>query len=63
MKDNSECRQRGHDFANAIKKGRAHWVCPICGWDISLSYVLWAEATQMNTENSKPKLRNSEADL
>ena len=32
-----------HDYANAVRKGRAHYVCPACGDDISLEVVLMAE--------------------
>lgn len=33
-----------HDFKNAIRKGRAHYVCPKCGKDISLILMLMEEA-------------------
>jgi hypothetical protein len=33
-----------HDYKNAIRKGRAHYVCPLCGKDISLILILMEEA-------------------
>lgn len=33
----SEC---AHDYDNAIRKGRAHYVCPLCETDISFVYIL-----------------------
>lgn len=39
--DTQKCN---HDIANAIRKGRATWVCPLCGADISLLYVLYMRA-------------------
>lgn len=29
-----------HDYANPIRKGRAYYVCPLCGEDITLVLVL-----------------------
>ena len=29
---------------NAVRKGRAHRVCPVCGTDISLMWVLYQDA-------------------
>lgn len=34
-----------HDIENAKHVSRATWVCPVCGEDISLLYLLWVEAT------------------
>ena len=33
-----------HDFENAIRKGRAHYVCPKCDKDISFLWIAWYEA-------------------
>jgi len=32
-----------HDYKNCIRKGRAYYVCPICGKDITLEIVLMEE--------------------
>lgn len=32
------------DIKNAKRIGRAHWICPICGRDISLEYLFYAQA-------------------
>lgn len=37
---NSECF---HDYDNPIRKGRAHYICPKCGKDISLMLVFLEE--------------------
>ena len=36
-----ECEQC--DLDNALKVGRAHWVCPVCGKDVSLVIFLLDE--------------------
>lgn len=33
-----------HDYENAIRKGRAHHVCPKCEKDITLELVLMHQA-------------------
>jgi len=33
-----------HDYANALRKGRAWYVCPDCGDDISIVLCLLEEA-------------------
>lgn len=33
-----------HDYYNAVRKGRAHYVCPKCDADISLAVILIALA-------------------
>jgi hypothetical protein len=33
-----------HDYDNAIRKGRACYVCPKCGKDITLAIILMEEA-------------------
>jgi hypothetical protein len=33
-----------HDYDNAIRLGRANWVCPKCKKDITLEFVLMHEA-------------------
>lgn len=33
-----------HDYENPIRKGRAHYVCPKCGADISLELAMIYEA-------------------
>lgn len=33
------------DFENALKRGRATWVCPDCGRDFSMEYLFWYQAT------------------
>lgn len=35
-----ECR---HDYDNALRKGRAFWICPDCGGDITMDLVLIRE--------------------
>lgn len=35
-----------HDYQNAIRRGGAWYICPKCGADISLSYVMYMEAVQ-----------------
>ena len=42
----SECTGAVHDYDNAIRKGRAWYVCPKCGKDISLEYVMYMDAVQ-----------------
>lgn len=32
------------DFKNAIRKGRANWICPRCGRQLMLEMVFMAEA-------------------
>jgi hypothetical protein len=32
----TEC---SHDYDNPVRKGRAHYVCPLCGEDITLALV------------------------
>lgn len=32
-----------HDYENPIRKGRAYYVCPDCGADISLQVILMYE--------------------
>ena len=29
-----------HDYEHPIRNGRAHYVCPLCGEDISLAVIL-----------------------
>ncbi len=41
-----QCSGSVHDYDNAIRKGRAWYVCPKCGKDISLEYVMYVEAMQ-----------------
>ncbi len=41
MSDNPKCF---HDYANALRIGRGHYLCPKCGEDISLIVFLIAEA-------------------
>ena len=38
-----ECKINEHDFKNAIRKGRAHYICPKCGKDITLILVFMEE--------------------
>ena len=38
------CIDHDHDFENAIRKGRAYYVCPKCGMDITLYLVLMEQA-------------------
>lgn len=33
------CEQEQHNYENAIRKGRAHYVCPKCGKDITMTLV------------------------
>ena len=39
-----------HDLDNAVKVGRAKWVCPKCGKDISLAYVFYCAALEYEQE-------------
>ena len=45
------------DISKAKKVGRAHWVCPICGFDVSMAYVLYMQAVaeEERLENLKKK--------
>ncbi len=40
------CPNLQHDYDNAVRKGRAHYVCPKCGQDITLMLVLLEDAKQ-----------------
>ena len=47
----SECKEvTDHDLDNAVKVGRAHWICPNCRKDISLAYVLYCAALEHEME-------------
>lgn len=35
-----------HDLDHPIRKGRAHYICRLCGADITLILVLMAEALE-----------------
>lgn len=37
------CKNEQHDYENAIRKGRAHYVCPSCAKDITMDLVLMEE--------------------
>lgn len=37
----------------AIRKGRAHWVCCECGVDVSLMFVLYAQAVDLQDAEKK----------
>lgn len=42
------------DYPNAKQTGRARWVCPKCGSDISFGYLLWYDATHpIKTKETK----------
>lgn len=43
-----------HDLEHPIHKGRAHYVCPKCGEDITLILVLIQEATEQENESFRP---------
>jgi hypothetical protein len=45
-----------HDLENAVPNGRAYWLCPLCGADVSLIYVLYAEAV-MRSEDIKEEAK------
>lgn len=40
------CNCEFNILTEAVKKGRAHWVCPKCGADVSLLHFLAWEAVQ-----------------
>lgn len=46
------CKNEQHDYENAIRKGRAHYVCPKCGKDITLELVLMEQMRRMEAEPS-----------
>lgn len=35
-----------HDLENAVRAGRAKWLCPKCNADVSLAYVMWCAAEE-----------------
>jgi ribosomal protein L37AE/L43A len=39
-----ECEEKGHNLINAIRLGRAHWICPHCESDITKELFLMFEA-------------------
>ena len=41
------------DVTNLNKVGRATWVCPVCGRDMSLHYLLWTQAQEYREENKE----------
>ena len=43
-KEKKKCKDLQHDYDNAIRKGRAYYVCPKCGEDITLLLVFIEEA-------------------
>lgn len=45
--------QCDHDFTAPIRKGRAHYVCRLCGADITLALVYLAEAMGLLDEDEK----------
>lgn len=50
------------DFENALRRGRATWVCPDCGRDFSLEYLFWLEATHPEEAVSKESPSTIEKD-
>lgn len=45
-----------HDYENPIRKGRAHYVCPVCGQDITMELVLIADAADLLHKLEKKQL-------
>lgn len=41
-------KECNHDFENAIRKGRAFWICPKCQEDITIDLVYLSE---LNLDN------------
>ena len=39
------------DYDNAIRKGRAYYVCPRCGRDLTLELLLLKQAEKRDDEN------------
>lgn len=40
----SSCKDLNHDFKHAIRKGRANYVCPVCGDQLMLLMLFMFEA-------------------
>ena len=40
-----------HDYKNPIRKGRAHYVCKLCGKDLTLELVLMLQTLPDNNES------------
>ena len=41
-----------HDYENAKRVGRAHYICPECGKDITLELVMMAEGADQGSLTS-----------
>ena len=44
-----------HDYENAVRKGRARYVCPICGDDISTVVLMIEEAVCKPNASGEPE--------
>lgn len=43
-----------HDYKNPVRKGRAHYVCKLCGEDITIELVYFEKSLQ-NRKNDSTK--------
>ena len=44
MAEIKECENLEHDFRHAVRKGRANYICPLCGAQLMLLMVFMYEA-------------------
>lgn len=51
----SELKPCPHDYVRPIRKGRCHYVCPLCGADISLEVIMIAEAEFEDDDRRTPQ--------
>ena len=45
-----------HDYENPVRKGRAHYVCRLCGVDISMDlFFIWQADEEAGQRAAQPK--------
>jgi len=47
-----------HDYTNPTRKGRAHYVCPLCGADITMELVMVVDSDERGNHGGSSKRDN-----